>query len=136
MNDQSDKTTTGGCLCGAVRFQILGELRPVINCHCTQCRKTHGHFAAYSAAPEDALTFLEERGLKWFQSSDMARRGFCCECGASLFYDRPSSNYLSIAAGTLDGPTGLATTSDIFTDDKGDYYELTDALPKYGQSDH
>lgn len=134
MNDHNDKITTGGCLCGAVRYQIKGELRSVSNCHCSQCRKTHGHYGAYSAAPEKAISFMEERGLKWFQSSDIARRGFCCECGASLFYDPLPKDYIAIAAGTLDGPTGLKTAEHIFTDDKGDYYELSDDLPKHPQS--
>ncbi|MBC8267776.1 MAG: GFA family protein [Rhodospirillaceae bacterium] len=132
MNDQNDKITTASCLCGAVRFNIRGDLRPVINCHCSQCRRTSGHFGAFSGAPKNALTFTEERGLKWFQSSQQARRGFCSECGSSLFYDRKNAAHMAIAAGSLDGITHLVTKSHIFTDDKGDYYELSDDLPRHG----
>jgi hypothetical protein len=115
---------TGGCLCGAVRFTISGAMRSVINCHCGQCRRFHGHYAAYSAVDANDLTMTEDRRLKWFQSSDMAQRGFCGECGSSLFWKPANKPHIAVAAGSLDQPTGLATTGDIFTADKGDYYMI------------
>lgn len=117
----------GGCLCGAVRFVVSGPLRPVIACHCVQCRKTSGHYvAATSAARAD----LEVTGkVSWFVSSPKARRGFCGICGSSLFWEEGDGSPVSIHAGTLDGPTGLALARHIFVADKGDYYELADGLP-------
>ena len=120
---------TGGCLCGAVRYEVTGPLRDVVECHCAMCRRTHGHVAAYTAAPRSALRMLDARGLKWFASSDFARRGFCTECGGSVFWERISGDVVSIAAGTLDPPTGLATTLQIFVEDAGDYYTVRDDVP-------
>ncbi len=117
----------GSCLCGAVRFHVSGPLRPVIACHCTQCRKTSGHHVAATSAARDAVEITGE--VKWYASSDTARRGFCPICGSNLFWDGRGKN-LSIFAGTLDGPTGLRTEAHIFCADKGDYYELSDDLPK------
>lgn len=78
---------------------------------------------------------LEERGLRWVQSpaSDAkARRGFCRECGSSLFWDAPARETISIAAGTLDGPTGLKVESHWFVSQAADYYELpADGLPRH-----
>jgi len=121
----------GGCLCEAVRFEINGELRPVINCHCGQCLHTHGHYAAYTALEKKSMKFLKDEGLKWFCSSNEARRGFCQECGASLFFERLGGSTISIAAGMLDFSEGLKTVEHIFVDDKADYYEIDDDLPKY-----
>ena len=120
-------TRTGGCLCGAVRYTVTGPMRPVIACHCQQCRRTSGHHVAATSAPRDAIVI---EGLPvWFASSETARRGFCETCGSNLFWDGGTSTNLSIHAGTLDDASGLALAGHIFTDDKGAYYEIDDTVP-------
>ncbi len=64
----------GGCLCGAVRFELSGPLRPVVACHCGQCRRSHGHYASYTALRRDGLRMLADDGLAWYRSSETARR--------------------------------------------------------------
>ncbi len=128
--------TTGGCLCGAVRYEVRGSLRPVVNCHCAQCRRTSGHFVAATAARREDLTLVESGGLRWYESSETARRGFCRTCGASLFWEAVSGGRISIMAGTLDPPTGLETVAHIFVEDAGDYYEISDGLPRHPRGDH
>lgn len=121
---------TGGCLCGAVRYEVTGELRDVLNCHCAMCRKTHGHIGAYTAASKQSLRLIESRALKWYRSSDKARRGFCSECGASLFWESPARETISIAAGTLDAPTGLKTILQVHVNSAGDYYAIPADIPQ------
>lgn len=135
MNGPVAQHWPGRCLCGAVRYELEGPLRAVENCHCSRCRRTHGHYGAYTAAPSAALTLTESRGLRWYVA-DGRERGFCAECGASLFWRRQGSDHISITAGTLDPPTGLQTDCHIFTDSRGDYYEITDDLPRYPGSRH
>lgn len=120
----------GGCLCGAVRFSISGPLRDVIYCHCGQCRRSHGHFAAYTAAPWETITFSDDSGLAWFRSSAAARRGFCSRCGSSLFWELDGDPVLRVAAGSLEVPTMLKASKHVFVDDKGDYYSIDDGLPQ------
>ena len=134
MADKTPVHHTGGCLCGAVTFEIDGPMRDVVACHCGQCLKTHGNFAAYSATDTDKLRLTEDRGLAWFISSDTARRGFCRECGASLFWEPNFADYTAVAAGALDNPTGLKLVRHIFTDDKPDWYEIADGLEQVAQS--
>lgn len=93
------------------------------------CRKSHGHVGAYTAAPKNALRLIEARGLKWHRSSDIARRGFCGECGGTLFWEGVARDTISIAAGTLDAPTGLKTVVQIYVEDAGDYYAVDPAIP-------
>jgi hypothetical protein len=76
---------------------------------------------------------VNDVGLKWFRSSNEARRGFCQECGASIIFERLGGSNISIAAGMLDSSKGLKTVEHIFVDDKPDYYEIEDDLPKYPQ---
>lgn len=121
-------TARGSCLCGQVRFRVTGPLRPVIACHCTQCRKTSGHYVAATSARAGDVEIEGE--ITWFRSSDCARRGFCGTCGSSLFWQEDGGERLSIHAGAFDGVTGLRLKGHIFVADKGDYYEIADRLPQ------
>jgi hypothetical protein len=120
----------GRCLCGAVTFRVEPPLRDVIACHCTQCRKSSGHFWAATSAPMDRIHLDRTDSLTWFQSSDTARRGFCAVCGSSLFWEPVGEGRLAIAAGALDGDTGVTLTKHIFCAEKGDYYDIADDLPQ------
>lgn len=122
MNQKNTKT--GSCLCGDVTFEMTGPLRPVIACHCVQCRKTTGHFLASTNAKHSDFKLIEETGLKWYRSSDFAKRGFCNTCGSSLFWQRDETDHISIAAGTIDGKTDLTISHHIFCEFAGDYYEI------------
>ena len=124
----SEPRATGRCLCGAVRYEVRGEVRDVVNCHCDECKRWHGHVGAYAAAHAVNVSVSGE-SLKWVTSerSDRhARRGFCGDCGSSLFWRPEDDDTISIAAGTLDRPTGLRTVGHWYTQQAGDYYELPD----------
>lgn len=114
----------GSCLCGAVTYEADAPLRDVIACHCTQCRKTSGHFWAATSVPLDRFRLIRSEGLVWFKSSDKARRGFCNRCGSSLFWEPVGEARISIGAGTLDGETGLVTSGHWHQEDAGDYYDI------------
>jgi hypothetical protein len=126
---------SGRCLCGAVRYEIRGPLRDVLICHCHECRRWHGHASASTAALRDDVVVLDDRALRWIDSPESdaaARRGFCGECGSSLFWDAPGRETISIAAGTLDPPTGLRVTGHWYVSQAGDYYPPpSDALPHH-----
>ncbi len=124
---------TGSCLCGAVKYEVHGPLRDVIACHCTQCRKQTGNYLSSTAAQDGDLRIVEDRGLKWYRSSDKAKRGFCSECGSVLFWKGDGRDYTSIAAGSVDGPTGVKLAGHIFCDDAGDYYEIAGGGYRRGQ---
>jgi len=126
---------TGRCLCGAVRYEVHGPLREVLLCHCAECRRWSGHVFAATAARRDDLVLLERAALRWIESpasDSAARRGFCGSCGSSLFWDAPARDTISIAAGSLDRPTGLRVAGHVYAAHAGDYYELADdGLPRH-----
>ena len=125
---------TGRCLCGAITLEIRGTLRDVVVCHCKQCQRQHGAPPSYTAAPWSAVTINGVKDLKWYQSSQDARRSFCRHCGTSLFWEPMGSGRVSIAAGCLDKPTDLRTVRHIFVADKGDFYEIKDGLEQLPHS--
>ena len=123
----------GGCLCGAVRYEIRGTLRSVVACHCRQCRKTSGHYVAATQCDLTQIKISAE-GLTWYKSSAAAERGFCALCGSNLFWRRLRGSKISIFAGTIDGDSGLVLSSQLHPTEKGDYYDLPD-VPVGGQGD-
>lgn len=118
---------SGSCLCGAISFEVTGALRPVIACHCTQCRKSSGHHVAATSVHRDNIRI--SGNVVWYQSSDKAQRGFCGICGSNLFWDGEGA-HLSIFAGGLDGVTGLQIAGHIYCADKGDYYDIPGDVPR------
>jgi len=123
----------GSCLCGAVRFVVEGPLPGPDACHCTACRKHSGHVFASTDVKRSTLTIDGEAHVRWFQSSDKARRGFCGTCGSSLFWDpldRAKHDWIGVAMGAFDAPTGTRLRVHIHVAEQGDYYEIGDGLPK------
>lgn len=131
----SEREFPGRCACGAVRFRVVGEPTDVVGCHCETCRRWSGYYWAATHVPRTALIVEAGDTLAWWASSRIAERGFCSRCGSSLFYRRHEADYLSIAPGALEGPTGLETTAHICTDEAGDYYTLDDVAAQYGGPD-
>ena len=129
----SDPRATGRCLCGAVRYEVRGQLRDVVNCHCDECKRWNGAVGSYAATRAEYLVVSSD-ALRWIASphSDRnAQRGFCSTCGSSLFWHAGAGDSVSIAAGTLDRPTGLRTVGHWYAHQAGDYYELAnDGLPR------
>jgi hypothetical protein len=120
----------GGCLCGGVRYEVQGELRPIVACHCSQCARTSGHFVAATACAPEYLRIVTDETLAWFASSDLADRGFCSRCGSSLFWKPRGEGHISIMAGSLVPPTRLRIAEHIYVASKSDYYDITDGLPQ------
>lgn len=123
----------GRCLCGAVTFEVDCELSAPDGCHCLQCRRWTGHYLASTDVPRGALVISGEENVNWFESSSKVRRGFCRRCGSSLFFDpldREKHDWIGIAMGAFDLPTGTQLALHIFTAEKGDYYQITDGLPQ------
>jgi len=117
---------TGSCLCGAVKYETRGQLRPVIACHCNQCRKLTGHHMAATASLLKDFAITKDEGLKWYASSDSAKRGFCGNCGAQMFWQHNDAPHISITAGTLDDDRDIGFWGHIFCADKGRYYDIPD----------
>lgn len=131
-----NKAITGGCLCGSVRYQVNGPLRDIIACHCEQCRRSSGHFVAATACRRAHFSLTKQASLQWFSAVEGFRRGFCNQCGSSLFFEETGGERVSIAAGTLDAPQGLHIAAHIYVAEAGDYYALDDGVPQSQDGAH
>lgn len=126
---------TGGCLCGAVRFEVALAAPEFSICHCGMCRKWCGgpfEAADCAGAPE----FAKDEGLTWYRSSDWGERGFCGRCGTNLFWrlaDKPDVVAVSVEA--LDAADGLTLGRHIFIDSKPDRYDFADDRPRLTEAE-
>jgi hypothetical protein len=106
MSLDNKPTYSGGCQCGAVRFHVEGPLTDASVCHCRMCQKAFGAFYAPLVSVRGARLTWTRGEPKRFQSSNVARRGFCAECGTPLTYEAPDG--MALAIGAFDEPEEIA----------------------------
>lgn len=121
----------GQCLCGNVSFDI-GNFDRIDACHCKMCQRwSGGPFIGADLRTGD-ISFSNDASLKWYASSEWAKRGFCADCGSSLFYRlNEQEDFWAITSGSLDIPDGHTITKEIFVDEKPSYYDLAGDQPRY-----
>jgi hypothetical protein len=117
---------TGRCLCGGVRFELVPPIRDVVVCHCSLCRRSGTLAGAYTAVERDGLRLTSRETLAWYVDVNGRDRGFCTTCGSTLFWSSEGHSTISVSAGALDGPTGLAVERHIFTSDTADWERSPD----------
>jgi hypothetical protein len=131
---------TGGCACGAIRYEGTAEPSMMLKCHCRDCQQvTGGGFAAAIVVP--AGSFRLTRGqLRYHFTPSIARgkhkRGFCGDCGSRLTgaeFEAEPSDSVGILAGSLDDPSWFQPQMDIFVSDAQPWDQMDPALPKFEQ---
>ena len=125
---------TGGCLCGAVRYEARGEPFSSGVCHCRTCQRSNGAPMVAFFSNELADFSLTGEPLA-FRSSDHGVRRFCGACGTQLFFDDARfPDTVDIATVTLDDPNAVPPEFHIWTRSQLDWLKLDDGLPRYAKS--
>ena len=126
---------TGGCMCGAIRYECSTEPVMTANCHCRDCqRATGGAYASVLFVPQNTVTITGE--AKYYDvkgdSGNILSRGFCPTCGSRLF-GKPAvmPHLLGIMAGSLDDPSSHRPAIDIYTTSAQPWDHLNPELPKF-----
>jgi len=127
---------TGGCLCGAVRYESEGEPVFALQCHCRDCQRSSG--TAYVAAvrvPSAGFRIAKGMPKRYVAKSDAGNeiaRAFCGDCGSPLYVQvstRP--DLVGLRVGTLDDPSWFRAEADIFTKSAQPWDHMDPAIPKY-----
>jgi hypothetical protein len=124
----------GSCLCGTIRYEIRGELGPIVLCHCAQCRKAQGSAFAANAAvrTSDFAVVAGSDALVAYHSSPGKTRHFCRECGSPIISTRDSvPGFVRVRIGTLDSPLDARPSAHIFAASKAEWEDISDDLPRY-----
>jgi hypothetical protein len=129
---------TGGCLCGAVRYELTQAPVWAHNCHCSRCRKSTGAaFASNLFIPLDALRYRQgEERLRSFRPPDAERftHVFCERCGSPLPFRNEARGLAGVPMGSLDGDPGGAPQAHIFVASKAPWFEIADRLPQHPEA--
>ena len=108
---------TGSCLCGAVKYVTSSEFDMVGNCHCNICKKITGSvFEAFAVIAQESFTLLAgEDSLVEYKISPKVKKYFCGTCGTPVFNQhRLAPGKLIVHVGTLDDPTGVTPTLNLY----------------------
>jgi hypothetical protein len=106
----NDLPLTGGCNCGAVRFEVTEPLVAASYCHCRRCQRRSGAAASANAhpAPGAFRIVAGEDRLRVWKPDDGGEKWFCGDCGSSLFGRNPShADPIGIRMGAFDGDPGI-----------------------------
>jgi len=125
---------TGSCLCGTIRYEIRGDLGPIVICHCAQCRKAQGSAFAANAAVRatDFALVAGADAVAAYESSVGKKRHFCRKCGSPIISTRDSvPGIVRLRIGTLDSPLRTKPSAHIFVASKAEWDDICDTLPQH-----
>lgn len=123
---------TGGCRCGAVRYEVADAFLYAMNCHCSECRKATGSaFKAMAGIEREKLAFTAGLDQVAVFGDDDLNDTRCGACGCFLYSVVRDGEYVHVALGSLiDEPT-IRPTKHIFVGSKAPWFEITDGLPQH-----
>ena len=131
---------TGGCVCGAVRYEVTAAPIMMFKCHCRDCQHTTGGAFLPGLLVPAAAFRLTKGALKYHFTPSLAgghhKRGFCAECGSRITggeFDQRTSGFIGITAGSLDDSSWFRPQMDFFACDAQAWDQMDPAIPKFEQ---
>lgn len=123
--------TTGSCLCGAVRYEMLSPYRWMTHCHCSMCRKHHGSlFSTSLGVTRERFRWLQgAQEIMHYRSSAELERPFCRHCGSPVPF--PADDLYICPAGNLDEHPGIQPRAHVFVGSKSPLHEIADELRQF-----
>ena len=127
---------TGGCACGAIRYETTAEPAVMFHCHCRDCqRASGGPFTSFVIVPAEAFRFSQ--GSLRFHDSPSHRggkthRGFCADCGSPILAKTDANPHIvAIRTASLDDASWFNPQMDLWTSDAHPWDQMNPALPKF-----
>ena len=125
----NESKVTGGCLCGAVRYESDEAPLGGGYCHCKSCQKsTGGPFSVMAGFAPTKFRYISQEPT-WYQSSKHVERSFCPSCGSSIGYRRDDREIVVVLVGTLDHPEAFEPKAHFFTNTKLPWVDIQPHLP-------
>ncbi len=126
----SDKISAGGCLCGAVRFEVTGVPHQRTYCHCRMCQRTSGSIlTTWAGFKEDTFRCIQGE-IKYYKSSKYLERGFCNNCGSTLIQRPMEGDWVAVPTGSLDQPELFPMLEHCGIESQIPWLKIEDDLPR------
>lgn len=126
---------TGGCMCGAVRFEVTQPLLGALYCHCKRCQRRTGTAFSVSAltVPGSFRVTAGSNLIRSWRPPDGWVKSFCAECGSQAYTTHPDNpELLSVRMGALDDDPGIRPSAHQFTDYAAPWEPIPDdGLPRF-----
>jgi hypothetical protein len=122
---------SGGCLCGSIRFEIMGAPVLQVVCHCRMCQRASGAAFMGLIFFESGAVSLTKGRPNVYQGSETLRRHFCSACGSPIYVERTSSNRFGVLVGAMDDPSEFRPSMHICTSSAQPWLKLADSLPNF-----
>jgi hypothetical protein len=123
----------GGCFCNAIRYEVRGEIGPLVNCHCQFCRRFHGAaFVTVAMVQSETFCITVGEDALCERANQEGSRHYCVKCGSRLF-NRPRSTdaFLMLVVSSLDEGPSNGPVMHINTESKAPWYEILDSIPQF-----
>ena len=124
----------GTCLCGGLRYEAGTPTLFFAHCHCRWCREAHGAaFVSWVGVAAARFRFVAgEACLRWYQSSEQSRRGFCAQCGTTMFFESSlCPGEIHVTRSSLPAVIDREPQLHCFYDQRVDWASVGDSLPRY-----
>jgi len=130
------KTLKGQCRCRAVTYEVADDFAYAVNCHCSNCRRTTGSaFKPLAGIPSEKIRIADGAESVMIYGDEAAPYIHCGICGSLLYAIVKGGTYAHVTMGTLVDTPGIRPTHHVFVASKAEWYEITDDLPQYAESD-
>ena len=128
------KKYSGGCLCGKVRYEITGEIKNIIYCHCSRCRKAQGSaFATNGNVNSEEFKFISgESELTGYEATPGQTKYFCKHCGSPIISkSKANMDKVRVRLGTVESEISERPIGHIFVGSKANWEEIEVKIPQY-----
>jgi hypothetical protein len=128
----NDRTLSGQCFCGAVRYAVADAFLYAANCHCANCRRTTGSaFKPFAGIAREKLRLTKGADNLKIYGEENGNDTHCRTCGSLLYSVVRDGAYVHVAMGTLTDDPTIRPTAHIFVGSKAPWFTITDDLPQH-----
>jgi hypothetical protein len=130
----SNRTLSGECLCGDVRYRVEDSFLYALNCHCSQCRKATGSaFKPFAGIERSKLSVIQGRDRLLLFGEENGHDARCKRCGSYLYSVVRDGEYVHVSLGTLIDTPSMQPSAHIFVGSKAPWYTIHDDLPQHDE---